>query len=526
MTSGPDQFPRAHDFPYGFSTAQKALGGESTQASSANFPEPRRVAIIGAGPNGLTAAAILAQAGCRVEIFEAADDIGGSARTHAVFGPGSAVDFGAAAHPFGVVSPAFRQLGLENYGLEWKHPDYPMAHPLVDAPAAILHRDLATTAAQFSAHDRRMWHHLHAPLANDVDKLITSVLPVKMRHPLALARLGVRGAWSARALSSRLLADESARALLVGSSLHAIRPPSQPGTAAFGLLFNTLGMTSGWPVVAGGTGQLCQALARVIKQHGGQIHTGNTISDLSVFANFHAVISTQTPWQLLAWKGLRLSTMRVRGLRRWKYGTAVHKIDYLLDGPVRWDDPRVAGAGTVHVGGSVEEMHRAEKQAAAGKLPSRPFVMVCQQQAADDKRYVYSNGAGVGPERHILWTYAHVPHGYQEKYPGEVAGAVEAQIERFAPGFSGQIIERKQSAPAELEAANANLVGGDIAGGAMSLGQMLRQRHTVGTLTANPAAPVLLASGAVLPGAGVHGMTGWRAAQTLLRKFGGNQNAW
>lgn len=495
-----------------------------------------RVAVIGAGPNGLTAAAVLAQAGCRVEVFEAAAHIGGSARTHSAFGPGSAVDFGAAGHPFGVVSPAFRHLGLENYGLEWKHPQYPMAHPLADAPAAIVHRDLATTAAQFSDHDRRMWNRLHRPLVDGVGKLVNSVLPVRPRHPVALARLGLRGMWSASSLSSRLLADESARALLVGSAVHAIRPPSQPGTAAFGLLFNALGMTTGWPVISGGTGQLPRALARVIEHYGGTIETGAEIRDLSGFATYDAVVTTQTPRQLLALQGLELSRLRSRSLSRWKYGTAVYKVDYLMNGPVKWNDPRVAEAGTVHVGGTVSEMQLAESQAAAGRLPERPFVMVCQQQAADPTRLSGSRRS-VEPGRvasaqpdsgkvsegstqpHILWSYAHVPYGYQEKFPGEVAGLIEAQISRFASGFSAQIIERNQVSPAQLQEANANLIGGDIAGGAMNLVQMSRQRQYVGTLTVNPEVPVLQASGASLPGAGVHGMAGWRAAHRVLRRL-------
>lgn len=496
-----------------------------------------RVAVIGAGPNGLTAAAVLAQAGCRIEVFESADHIGGSARTHPAFGAGSAVDFGAAAHPFGVVSPVFRQLGLENYGLEWKHPQYPMAHPLVDAPAVILHRDLKTTAAQFSDHDRRVWNHLHKPLVDDVGKLVNSVLPVRPRYPLALARLGLRGVWPARSLTSRLLVDEAARALLVGSAVHAIRPPSQPGTAAFGLLFNSLGMTTGWPVVSGGTGQLVRALARVIKHYGGTIKTGAKVQDLSGFVTYDAVVTTQTPRQLLALQGLDLSRPRSRSLRRWKYGTAVYKVDYLVNGPVRWNDPRVAGAGTVHVGGTVSEMQLAESQAAAGTLPERPFVMVCQQQTADPTRFSGSwRSLGVGrvlsaqidagriPEDarqpHILWAYAHVPHGYQEQFPGEVAGLIETQISRYASGFSAQIIERHQASPVQLQEANANLIGGDIAGGAMNLAQMLRRRQYVGTLTMNPEVPVVQASGASLPGAGVHGMAGWRAAQTILRRFG------
>lgn len=495
-----------------------------------------RVAVIGAGPNGLTAAAVLAQAGCRVEVFEAAAHIGGSARTHSAFGPGSAVDFGAAAHPFGVVSPAFRQLGLENYGLEWKHPHYPMAHPLADAPAAIVHRDLVTTAAQFSDHDRRMWNHLHRPLVDGVGKLVNSVLPVRPRHPVALARLGLRGVWSASSLSSRLLADESARALLVGSAVHAIRPPSQPGTAAFGLLFNALGMSTGWPVISDGTGQLTRALARVIEHYGGTIETGAEIRDLSGFATYDAVVTTQTPRQLLALEGLELSRLRSRSLRRWKYGTAVYKVDYLINGPVKWNDPRVAEAGTVHVGGSVSEMQLAESQAAAGTLPERPFVMVCQQQAADPTRLSgsrWSVGAGRvasaqpdsgkvsedSTQPHILWAYAHVPHGYQEKIPHEVAGLIEAQISRYASGFSAQIIERHQVSPAQLQESNANLIGGDIAGGAMNVAQMLRQRQYIGTLAMNPEVPVLQASGASLPGAGVHGMAGWRAAHRVLRRL-------
>ncbi|WP_455006304.1 phytoene desaturase family protein, partial [Corynebacterium propinquum] len=350
------------------------------------------------------------------------------------------------------------------------------------------------------------------------------------------ARLVLRGMWSASSLSSRLFADESARALLVGSAVHAIRPPSQPGTAAFGLLFNALGMTTGWPVISGGTGQLPRALARVIEHYGGTIETGAEIRDLSGFATYDAVVTTQTPRQLLALQGLELSRLRSRSLSRWKYGTAVYKVDYLMNGPVKWNDPRVAEAGTVHVGGTVSEMQLAESQAAAGRLPERPFVMVCQQQAADPTRLSGSRRS-VEPGRvasaqpdsgkvsegstqpHILWSYAHVPYGYQEKFPGEVAGLIEAQISRFASGFSAQIIERNQVSPAQLQEANANLIGGDIAGGAMNLVQMSRQRQYVGTLTVNPEVPVLQASGASLPGAGVHGMAGWRAAHRVLRRL-------
>lgn len=502
----------------------------------------KKAAIVGAGPNGLTAAARLARAGWRVEVFEAAPTAGGAARSSRdVFGPGTIVDHGAAAHPFGVVSPAFRALDLESQGLQWLHPRYALAHPLPDgaaldlgsdARAAFLHRTVKDTAAQFSgsrgedtrSRDARAFSALHAPVARALDDIVPTALsptaaiqePARVladpRAAVALARFGLRAAWPAQALGRAAFRGEAARALVTGSAAHAVTPPSRALTASVGVLFGALGMTSGWPVARGGSQAIVDALCRIIEKHGGSIYRGERVTDVSQVGGQDAVILGVSPRGVLAMGGMDLPSGPKRRFARWRFGPGVYKVDYLLDGAVPWADPRVGQAGTVHVGGTADDIDRAEREVAAGRLPRRPFVMVCQQSAADPAR---------GP---VLWTYAHVPHGYREAYPGEVAGLIEKQIERFAPGFRDRIRQRRVTTPAQLEAWDANLVGGDIAAGAMSGLQMVARPG----LTLDPyrvAGPdrtppgvggVYLCSAATPPGGGVHGMGGWNAAQAVL----------
>lgn len=456
--------------------------------------------VVGAGPNGLTAAARLAVNGWRVEVLERSGEIGGAASTQKLY-DATLVDLGAACHPFGAASPAFRALRLEDYGVRWLRAPHEMAHPL-DGAAAVLAGTLEETAAGLGV-DGKAWERLHRPVVEHVDDLLEDALapmPRLPRHPFELARFGACGLWPATALGRAVFRTEEARALFAGSATHAITAPSRPFTGAFGLLFGALGMTRGWPVAEGGSGAVTAALRRIVEDHGGVVRCGDEVHALP---EADAVIVNLTPKQVLALNGVSLPARRARSMRRWRYGPAVHKVDFLLDAPVPWTDPRVGRAATVHVGGSADEIVRAERQVARGIMPERPFVMAAQQYVADPSRGL------------VLWTYAHVPHGYRERHPGEVAEKITAQIERFAPGFRGVVKDKIETPPRELEAWNPNLVGGDIAGGAMDGSQLLmRQPHRLRK-------GLYMASASTAPGAGVHGMPGWWAAEAALKEFGG-----
>lgn len=469
--------------------------------------EGQRVAVVGAGPNGLTAAALLARAGFHVDVFEEADEVGGACASAERF-PGATVDLGAAAHPFGVASPVFQALKLERFGLTWRHPSIPLAHPLDDAPAALLHRNLESTASGLGR-DERAWLRLHRHLVEHIDAHLANVLGPMLRippHPLALARFGLPAMWSARTLGHSLFREEVARALLAGSAAHVSVPLSKPLTASFGLLLNTLGMTSGWPVAEGGSGAITRALAEAAEAHGGRIHLGQRITSLRQLPARTVVLSL-TPRQVLE-LDVELPRPTRRRLARWRYGPGSYKIDYLLDAPIPWADPEVSGAGTIHVGGTLDEIHRAEASIAAGVMPKRPFVLVCQQQVADPSR---------AKSGHVAWAYTHVPRGYVEPEPGYVQHLVTAQIERFAPGVASRIVDAHRTTASDLERWNPNLVGGDIAGGSMAgLQALLRPGPSLAPYTLSTRR-IYLASAATPPGAGVHGMAGAWAARAVIR---------
>ena len=472
---------------------------------------PPRAVVVDAGHNGLTAAIVLARAGWEVDVFERSSHPGGAATSGDEFGDGSIVDFGASAHPFGVASPIFRELDLEDHGLRWAHSRFPMAHPLENTPAALLQPSLDDTAYGLGR-DAHMWRRLHGHVADNIDEHLENFLGPMLRvpaHPLRMARFGLPALFSASGLGKALFRGSQARALLAGSAVHAIVPPSQPLTAAFGLLFSALGMSRGWPVAVGGTQSISDALVSAAQAHGVRIHLNAEITDMRELPAHDAAVLNLTPHQILSLPGTDLSRITSKRFNKWRYGTGVFKVDYLLSEPVPWTDPRVGEATTVHVGGTVDEIDAAEKQARAGALPKKPFVMVCQQQVADPTR---------ARSGHVLWTYAHVPHGYEETSPGEVSALIEAQIERFAPGFRDTIVNKRSSSPAQLQAWNPNLIGGDIAGGTMAgLKVLLRPG-----LTPHPyriGEKTFMASGATPPGAGVHGMPGMHAAHSAIARF-------
>lgn len=476
----------------------------------------RRAVVVGSGPNGLTAAALLARNGWEVEVFEGHEQPGGAAASAPALGEGTVVDLGAAGHPFGIASPVFRDLGLEDHGLEWVHSTYPMAHPSDSGPAALLHRGLEETAAGLGR-DARAWRSVHAALTTQIDAHLHNVLGPVLRlppHPIAMMRFGLRAVPPATTLAQGAFREDSARALFLGSAAHAFAPLGGAFTGAFGALFGALGMTRGWPVARGGTGAVVESLLSVLRHHDAIVHTSHWISDLREVPPADAVLLDMTPSQVLSLVGPGSDAIppRVRAqLGRWRHGAAAFKIDYLLDGSVPWSDPRVGEATTVHAVGSSSDLRRAESDVARGRLPERPFVMVCQQQAADSSR---THGPAAGCT--VLWTYAHVPAGYSERRPGEATRLIEAQIERFAPGFRDRILERRTTNPVMLERWNPNLIGGDVAGGSMTgLQSVLRPRVALAPHRLAPRG-LYLASSSAPPGAGVHGMAGAWAAWAAM----------
>lgn len=490
----------------------------------------RRAIVVGSGPNGLTAAALLARDGWQVDVYERNAQPGGAAASAPTLGSGTIVDLGAAGHPFGVASPVFRDLDLSAHGMEWVHSEVPMAHPLPHGEAAVLHRDLETTAEGLGQ-DANRWRRMHQHMTRHIDEHLENILAPMLRfppHPLRLAQFGPAALTPASWLSKTLFGTEAARALFLGSAAHAIVPLSQPFTSAFGLLFGALGMTRGWPAVRGGTGQIVQALVSVLHSYGGRLHLNHEVTDVAELPRADAVILNLTPAQVLRVTPQASATDRMltpstrRRFGKWRYGTAAYKVDLLLDGPIPWTNPAVATAGTVHVAGSSRELVQASADVASGTMPRYPFVMVCQQQAADPTR-----ATGDADGKTVAWAYAHVPHGYQESAPGEIAQLIMHQIERFAPGFQARIRKQVHTPPTALEHWNPNLIGGDIAGGAMTGTQTLLRpgmtldpyRLSAAAGTASDRPRLYLASSSTPPGAGVHGMPGAWAAQAVSRDF-------
>lgn len=470
----------------------------------------RSAIVVGAGPNGLTAAAYLARRGMRVAVYDQASEVGGSARSDSIFGAGTITDVGAAAHPFAVGSPAFRELNLEGEGLEWLYHRYPLAHPLAGRDSAVLYQDLERTAKQFGV-DASAWRRLHAPINSHPLEALSNVTGPLLRvppHPWSMARFGARALWPATATARLLFKTEAARALFAGSAAHSMLPLDHLFTSGFGVLFGGLGQSLGWPVARGGTGEIITALVRQLTAAGVEIHTNSEINDLRDLPAADVVLLDLTPRQILRLQGTNISRRYASHLRRWKYGPGVFKVDYLLDGPIPWHDERTAHAGTVHVGGSFAEVLESEKKLGRGELSSRPFVMLAQPSAIDPLR--------APQDRNMIWAYAHVPLGCT----APVGHLVDSQIERFAPGFGDRILERRELSPRALENWNPNLVGGDIGGGSLrGMQQVFRPAPTLKPY--NAGAPGLyVCSSSTPPGGGVHGMGGWHAAHAALRDLG------
>jgi len=461
-------------------------------------PNPQaRDVVIGSGPNGLAAAIMLARAGRRVTVYEAEERIGGGTRSAELTLPGFLHDICSAVHPMAVSSPCFEQLPLFVHGLEWIHADAPLAHPLDDGSAVMLERSVDATARNLGI-DGHAWRRLMEPLASGWTDLRRDVLAVPRlpHHPLLMARFGLHAIRSARGLAYGFFRGDRARALFAGLAAHAIMPLEKPASAAIGLALGAAAHAVGWPIPRGGSQRIADALAGYFRSMGGEIVAATRVGSLP---DAPLVLCDITPRQLLAIAGDRLPEGYRGTLARYRYGPGVFKMDFALDAPIPWRARECLRAATVHVGGTFDEIAAWE-----ANYVGRPFVLLAQPSLFDSTR------APAG--KHTVWAYCHVPNSST----ADMSSAIESQIERFAPGFRERILARHAMPPAEVERHNANLIGGDIAGGATDLRQMFLRPTP--RLYSTPLPGVFLCSSSTPPGGGVHGMCGYYAARAALRR--------
>jgi phytoene dehydrogenase-like protein len=462
----------------------------------ASGPQARDV-VIGSGPNGLAAAITLARAGRAVTVYEAEAQIGGGTRSAELTLPGFLHDICSAVHPMAVSSPCFEQFPLFVHGLEWIHPEAPLAHPLDDGSAVMLERSVDATARNLGI-DGEAWRRLMEPLASGWTDLRRDVLatPRLPHHPLLMARFGLRAIRSARGLAHGLFRGDRARALFAGLAAHSVMPLEAPASAAIGLALAVAGHAVGWPIPRGGSQRIADALAGYFRSLGGEIVAATRIESLP---DAPVVLCDISPRQLLAIAGQRLPAGYRNALARYRFGPGVFKMDFALDAPIPWRAGECSRAATVHLGGTFDEIAAWE----AGFV-GRPFVLFAQPSLFDAAR------APAG--KHTVWAYCHVPNGST----ADMSDAIESQIERFAPGFRQRILARHVTPPAEVERHNANLIGGDICGGANDLRQMFLRPTP--SLYRTPLRGVYLCSASTPPGGGVHGMCGYYAARAALRR--------
>jgi phytoene dehydrogenase-like protein len=465
-----------------------------------------KACVIGAGPNGLAAAIILAQAGLQVDVLEAESTPGGAVRTLELTLPGFRHDFGSAVYPLGAGSPLFSSLPLSEHGLEWIHSPAALAHPLDDGTAVMLERDLDQTRDSLGI-DGPAWDKLMRPFVEHWTELAQETLrPVSFipKHPFLMARFGVVAIQGARSVAGRFR-NQRTRALFAGLAAHSFLSLDEPLSAAFGILMAVPAHAVGWPIPRGGAQSLTNALCGVLSTFGSEVNTSSRVESLEPLRNYDLLMCDLTPQQLVKVGEKSLSDSYKRRLGKYRYGAGVFKVDYALNAPIPWRAPDCLRAATVHLGGSFEEIATSEKAVRTGHVAERPFVLLAQPSLFDSSR---------APEgKHTAWAYCHVPNGCKVN----MLEKLEDQIERFAPGFRECILARCVFSPTNLESMDANLVGGDIGGGVMDIRQFLFRPTWQHYATSDR--KIYLCSSSTPPGGGVHGMCGYHAAKMALSRL-------
>src|SRR6201997_2404160 len=473
------------------------------------MPDACDAIIVGSGPNGLAAAITLARAGCSVLVYESNATIGGGARSADLTLPGFVHDVCSAVHPLAAGSPFFKTLPLERFGLEWVEPEIPLAHPLDNGSAACLYKDVDVTAEQLHE-DSGAYRRLMKPLARNWENLSIEFLQPMLhwpQHPITLAHFGIQALCPATLLAKFLFRHEPARALFAGIAAHSFLPLEAPVSSAFALVLGLAGHAVGWPIPRSGSQQISNALADYLRELGGKIEVNKRIENLNHLPKSRAILLDVSVWEFLRIVGPELPSHYRRRLESFRHAPGIFKIDYALSEPIPWKAEACRRAGTIHLGGTLNEIAAAERDVAHGKIPERPFTLVAQQSLFDETR------APRG--QHTLWAYCHVPFGCDI----DVSDRIESQIERFAPGFRDCVLARHKMGAADLEKSNPNLAGGDINGGAANLMQLIARPIFSPAPYGTPLRGVYLCSSSTPPGGGVHGMCGYHAARLALREI-------
>jgi phytoene dehydrogenase-like protein len=477
----------------------------SKEASNHGFD----AVVVGSGPNGLAAGIELARAGVKTLILESKASVGGGMRTAEITLPGFHHDICSAVHPMAAMSPFLKGLPLQNFGLEWCHPEVLLAHPLDGGRAAALWRGLGLTAESMHARDGRRWRQLfagHLSIVDEMFKDLLGPLPLFPRHPIALARFGLGAMRSAMGFARGNFESEETRALFAGNAAHGVLPLDRMFTAAISLALSLAGHAGGWPVAKGGSQSIANALARYFESLGGTILCNAELRDVRDYAGARAILFDTGPHAMARIAQARLPEGYRRRLEKFRYGPGVFKLDLAVSSPIPWKNELCRKAGTVHVGGTLEEVAASEQANAEGKVHERPFVLVAQQSVCDATR---------APDgKHTVWAYAHVPAGSTE----DVSERILAQIERFAPGFRQTILATHKMNTRDFAAYNANNVGGDVIGGVMDLSQMFTRPVARWNPYTTPDKGIYICSSSTPPGGGVHGMCGFHAARAALKR--------